>query len=104
MVGSVSYNIWYRQRNTHLEVVSVTYCHYACCNSMVSYIIWCCNSCTFSFHCCRKFSKEEEADERVEQEMIRWGERMTRGAASLSSVMTSCRHSSAPSFNYIPEK
>ncbi|KAK7582628.1 hypothetical protein V9T40_014073 [Parthenolecanium corni] len=36
--------------------------------------------------------------------MIRWGERMTRGAASISSVMTSCRHSSTPSFNYIPEK
>ncbi|XKL65298.1 hypothetical protein PGB90_008718 [Kerria lacca] len=56
-----------------------------------------------SYFCYRKFSKEEEG-ERAEQEMIRWGERMTRGAASLSSVMTSCRHSSAPSFNYIPEK
>ncbi|XP_065215676.1 uncharacterized protein RhoGAP71E isoform X3 [Planococcus citri] len=51
-----------------------------------------------------KLLNGKDQGEGAVREMIRWGERMTRGAASLSSVMTSCRHSSGSSFNYIPEK
>lgn len=69
MVGIVNCSIWYSQRNTHLKSVSATYCHWACCNSMVSCISGVVIRALFSFIIAESFQKKKR---RTKESIKKW--------------------------------